>query len=202
MSGKPALPELDAVVLAGGDSRCMGSDKATLPFRGTTLVDAVAGVLAPMFRRVLVIAREPGLVTSANAEILTDDRPLHGPLVGLARGLAHSGAPWCFVTACDMPFVQPAVVLEMAAHLGDCDAVVPENGGRLQYLHAFYSQSCLPRAEALLEQGSTSLRALLSQCEVTQLDEDIFRHLPNAGQSFLDLDTTEEYRSALDDPSP
>ncbi|MBM11946.1 MAG: hypothetical protein CL759_07730 [Chloroflexi bacterium] len=60
----------------------MGSDKTTLPFRGTTLVDAVAGVLAPMFRRVLVIAREPVLVTSANAEILTDDRPLHGPLVG------------------------------------------------------------------------------------------------------------------------
>ena len=118
----------------------------------------------------------------------------------MARGLAHSDAPWCFVAACDMPYLQAEVIREMAAHLVDCDAVVPEYNGRLQTLHAFYSSGCLPIAEGLLERGVTSMKALLSRCRVTKLSQDLFQGVPGGLRSFHDLDTIEEYEAALNAP--
>jgi molybdopterin-guanine dinucleotide biosynthesis protein A len=197
MSGRPDISQLDAIVLAGGDSRRMGSPKAILPFGSTTLVGAAVEALRPVFRQVLVITRDKAPLSGLDVEILEDDRPLQGPLVGLARGLSHSGAPWCFLAACDMPFLQTKVIQKMAAHLRGCDAVVPEYNGRLQTLHAFYSNSCLSFAEELLGQGITSMKALLPRCRVTRLTEDHFASVPGGLQSFRDLDTDEEYRAAL-----
>ena len=91
-------------------------------------------------------------MTGIDAEVLENEWPLQGPLVGVARELAHSDADWCFVAACDMPFLQVAVIKEMAKHLTGCKAVIPEYNARLQTLHAFYSRACLPIAQGMLEQ--------------------------------------------------
>ena len=197
MSERSDISQMDAIVLAGGDSRRMGSPKATLPFGGTTLLGAVVEALRPVFRQVLVVTRDKAPLSGLDVEILEDDRPLQGPLVGLARGLSHSGAPWCFVAACDMPFLQTEVIRKMATHLRGCDAVVPEYNGHLQTLHAFYSSGCLSIAEDLLGQGITSMKALLSRCRVTKLTEGHFASVPVEVRSFRDLDTDEEYRAAF-----
>ena len=189
--------DLDAVVLAGGESQRMGFPKALLPLGKTTLIDAVIASLVPLFRRVLVVARHGKGMTGLDAVVLTDQRPERGPLVGLARGLAASDAPWCFVVGCDMPFLPPEVIHRMAAHLDGCDILVPRVGGRLQPLHAFYSQKCLPYAEQLLERGVTSLRALFPHCDVRSVESTDFLDLDSELLSFRDLDTLEEYQAAV-----
>ena len=193
----PNISELDAFVLAGGDSRRMGLPKATLPMGGTSLVGVVVEALRPLFRQVIVVTRDKDALTGIDVEVLEDGYPLQGPLVGLVRGLSYSDAPWCFVAACDLPFLQPDVIREMVAHLGDCDAVVPEVNGRLQTLHPFYSSGCLPMAEELLAQGITSMKGLLSGCRVTELPQDRLSNIPGGLDSFRDLDTIEEYQAAL-----
>ncbi len=125
-----------------------------------------------------MVTRDRAPLSGHDVQILEDGRPLQGPLVGLARGLFHSGAPWCFVAACDMPFLQIEVIQKMAVHLRDCEAVVPEYNGRLQSLHAFYSSGCLSITEELLGQGITSMKALLSRCRVTKLTEGHFASVP------------------------
>ena len=200
MNRPPDISKLDAIVLAGGDSKRMCAVKATLPFGDTSLAGAAVAALRPVFRKVIVVTRNKDSLRGLDAEILEDEWPLRGPLVGLARGLAHSDADWCFVAACDMPFLQVAVIKEMAKHITGCDAVIPEYHGRLQTLHAFYSRACLPVAQGLLEQGITSMRALVSGCRVTKLSQDYFAQIPGGLRSFRDLDTTEEYRDALNDP--
>ena len=99
-----------------------------------------------------------------------------------------------------MPFIQVEVIREMAAYLVDCDAIVPEYNGRLQTLHAFYGSGCLSIAEDLLEQGTTSMHALVSRCRVNKLPQDHFARVPGGLQSFRDLDTAEEYRDAVSGP--
>jgi molybdopterin-guanine dinucleotide biosynthesis protein A len=174
----------------------MGSPKALLPLGSTTLIDAVIACLVPLFRRVLVVTRDDNGITGLDAEVLMDQRPERGPLVGLARGLAASDAPWCFVVGCDMPFLRPQVIHRMAEHLDDCDILVPRVGGRLQPLHAFYSQRCLPYSEQLLERGVTSLRALFPLCDVRPVESTDFLDLDPELLSFRDLDTVEEYQAA------
>lgn len=200
MNQPPDTSKMDAIVLAGGGSRRMGAAKATLPFGDTSLVGTAVAALRPVFRQVLVVTRDKDSLTGIDAEVLEDEWPLQGPLVGVARELAHSDADWCFVAACDMPFLQVAVIKEMAKHLTGCEAVIPEYNARLQTLHAFYSRACLPIAQGLLEQGITSMRALVYRCRVTKLSQDDFAHIPDGLRSFRDLDTTEEYLDAFNDP--
>lgn len=188
--------DLDALVLAGGESRRMGSHKAFLPLGSTTVMDSVLDVLRPMFRRVLVVVRENGTLVIPGVEVLADDRPERGPLVGLARGLAASDAPWCFVVGCDMPFLRPQVIEAMAERLGECDILALSLEGWLQPLHAFYSPRCLTAAVELLDNGVTSIRALFRRCKLETVTAADLAEVDPGLLSFRDLDTREEYRTA------
>lgn len=188
--------DLDALVLAGGESRRVGSPKALMPLGGTTLIRTVIALLHPLFRRVVVVARDNQALASLGIEVLTDARPERGPLVGLARGLAASDAPWCFVVGCDMPFLRPQVIHRMAAHLGGCDILAPQVEGWLQPLHAFYGQGCLPYAEELLDSGVTSLRALFPLCKVRGIAAADFLDIDPELLSLKDVNTMEDYQAA------
>ncbi len=48
-----------------------------------------------------------------------------GPLAGLAAGMEGAATPWIFAVACDMPFINPAVIEYLAGQRTDCQAVVP-----------------------------------------------------------------------------
>lgn len=196
MSERARTLDMDALVLAGGESRRMGASKAALPFGDGTLAGTVVSVLRPLFRRVLVVARDNQGWLGEGVELLTDDRPERGPLVGLARGLDASGAGWCFVVGCDMPFLRPEVISRMAERLDGCDVLAPSVGARVQPLHAFYSQECLAPARSLLESGVTSLGALLRLCRVRTVSASDLLDLDPYLMSFRDVDTGEEYEEA------
>ena len=189
-----ALQNLDALVLAGGESSRMGGPKALLPVGNTTLLGATIDRLRPLFRQVLVVTRDRDALMGLDVEVLTDDRPERGPLVGLARGLAASDAPWCFVAGCDMPFLNPAVIGLMAQYLEGYEVVVPSVNGRLQPLHAFYSHECLPLARDLLDSGKKSMHALLDRCHVRTIGSEALMALDPEFLSFRDVDTQEAYR--------
>ncbi|MBI2165045.1 MAG: molybdenum cofactor guanylyltransferase [Chloroflexi bacterium] len=196
MEGVLITHVLDALVLAGGEGKRMGSPKALLPFGNTTLIGAVLRVLRPIFRKVLVVCRDPAGLPRLGVDVLMDDRPQRGPLVGLARGLAASDASWCFAVGCDMPFLRLAVIQRMAGRLEGCDILVPHVMGRLQPLHAFYSRSCLAPARVLLDEGETSLQALLDRCRVRTMTAGDFLDVDTRLMSFLDVDTAEDYERA------
>lgn len=107
----------------------MGFPKAFLSLGDTTLIETVISQLQPVFRRVLVVARNSKGLRDLDATVLTDQRLERGPLVGVTRGLAVSGAPWCFVVGCDMPFLNPEVIKRMALHIDDCDVLAPRMAG-------------------------------------------------------------------------
>jgi molybdopterin-guanine dinucleotide biosynthesis protein A len=188
---------MDAIVLAGGDSRRMGFPKAFLTLGNTTLIETVISRLQPIFRRVLVVGRDSKGLRDLDAVVLTDQRMERGPLVGVARGLAISDAPWCFVVGCDMPFLSQEVIKRMALHLDNCDVLAPMVDDHLQPLHAFYSQRCLPIAKKLLDYGVTSLQAIFPSCNVNTLESDVFLDIDPDLLSFRDLDTVDDYHAAL-----
>ena len=112
----------------------MGSPKALLSLGNATLIETVISRLQPIFRQVLVVTRDSKEFRELNALVLTDQRLEKGPLVGLARGLSVSDAPWCFVVGCDMPFLHQEVIQRMALHLDSCDVLAARVDGHLQPL--------------------------------------------------------------------
>ena len=161
---------LAAVVLAGGASRRMGRDKATLEHPGgaTTMVEYTVGVLTSRCSPVFVIAAPGQALPALDAEVLRDEIRGVGPLLATGRGLraaAAAGLERAFVSAVDMPFLSAEVIDELAGHRG-VDIVLPWDG-RDHYLAGIYRADLADHIDALVAAGERSMRALADSA-VTQ----------------------------------
>lgn len=190
-----------AVIMAGGRSRRMGNDKATLRLGERTLLQRLADRVQPLFARVVVSVREPR--PDIELPQICDQHPDAGPLAGLCAALEQAGTPWIFAVATDMPFVAPALIELLAARRAGFDAVVPLVAGHPQPLAAFYSSRCLAPVRALLAEaavsgrgGKRSLRAALERLNVCYVGESDLLAADPGLRSFFDLDTPQDLAAA------
>ncbi len=189
------IADCTAVVLAGGESQRMGSDKATLRFGKQTLLQHVLDIVQPMFEQVLISVRQPR--PGIDLPQICDTYANAGPLAGLCAGLEQTENDWIFAVATDMPFVQPALIEHLAGKRVGYQAVVPMVHGHPQPLAAFYSVTCLQAIQALLaSEGKHSLRAALEQLNVCYVDESELLVADPGLRSFFDLDTPQDLAAA------
>jgi len=180
------------LLLAGGESRRMGRPKALLPVCGSTLIEWMAGRLAPRFQRLLVSAGdEQQLPESLRVHLVRDLRPAAGPLAGIESGLAATSHDVLVVVACDMPGVGVALTQKLLAASAGHDAAVPRVGGRPEPTCAAYRRSAAGPVTRLLDAGHRRAADVLRDLDVRWLDDE------PAGQ-FADLDTPEDYAAFLD----
>ncbi|MEZ0354718.1 molybdenum cofactor guanylyltransferase [Mycobacterium sp. SA01] len=161
---------LAAVVLAGGASRRMGRDKATLPHPdgGATMVEYTVAMLSSRCAPVFVIAAPGQALPALDGQILRDEVRGVGPLLATGRGLraaAEAGVERAFVSAVDMPFLSTEIIDELAQHRG-VDIVLPWDG-RDHYLAGIYNTGLADHIDALVAAGERSMRAL-AESVVTQ----------------------------------
>ncbi|WP_326546061.1 molybdenum cofactor guanylyltransferase [Mycolicibacterium sp. ND9-15] len=164
---------LAAIILAGGASRRMGRDKATLTYEGTTLVERMVSILGPRCTPVLVIAAPGQALPPLDAEVLRDEVRGVGPLLATGRGLraaAEAGAELAFVAAVDMPLLTVDLLDELAApavRLG-ADVVLPWDG-RDHYLAGVYRTALAGRVAELVAAGERSMRALVERVDTQRI---------------------------------
>ncbi len=188
------IEDCTALILAGGDSRRMGQDKAALVLNGRTLLDRVTDTMKSLFSNVIVSVRQPR--AGVNKPQVCDEQPSGGPMAGLIAGLQQAGTPWVFAVACDMPFVTSGVVTHLASLRNGHQAVVPVVDGHLQPLAAFYATSALDAMRANLATGDKSLRGALEKLDVRYVSEAELRECDPQLRSFFDLDTPQDLQAA------
>lgn len=153
-------------VLAGGESRRFGSDKAAEHIAGKPLVVRAAETLARVFADVVIVSsREP--VTDAWPHV-PDRRTGQGPLAGIEAALlcaSERGLDGAFVLACDLPLVDEATVRTVLAALGDRLAAAPAPAGSpgVEPLCAAYRVACLPFVVDALDRGDLAVRGLVER---------------------------------------
>lgn len=153
---------LDGVVLAGGRSHRMGTDKALLTIGGERLVDRAARRLAPVCNRVVVASGERQLEDLTVPQV-ADEVADAGPLAGLCAGLRWvserpGAAALCAVVAVDLPDASPAVLLALARAWQGGPGVVPVVAGARQPLHAVYAPTTAAAFALQLAAGERSPR--------------------------------------------
>jgi len=148
---QPAQPPMiTGVVLAGGNSRRMGFNKALLEVGGCRLVERVVHALREAFGRVMLVANEPADYLYLGMPVVSDIFPGRGPLSGIHAALVHAGTPYVFVAACDMPLADTRLARFLAGRAHGFDVVVVREGVYLEPMFAVYSRNCLTPVEALL----------------------------------------------------
>lgn len=140
-------------VLTGGASRRMGRDKALLPYRGRTLVEAIADEVRHATSSVTLVGA-PERYRHLGLPVLSEDFPGCGPLSGVEAALRHSPAPWNLIAGCDMAGVRSEWLNELltaaAAH-PEATIVVPESpDGQLHALCAAWHVRALEPVRAAL----------------------------------------------------
>ena len=149
----PPLAGVTGVALAGGHGSRMGSDKAALILDGRPLIARVVVRLRLALASVIVIGPDSLAALQPGAPIIPDARPGLGPLGGLATALEAASTEWIFLVACDMPFIQPALVRHMASlalEAPDAEAVALRAPGGLEPLHAVYRRDIAPQVARTL----------------------------------------------------
>ena len=156
---------LPVYILAGGHSGRFGSDKARAPLEGRTLLEHVAGWLAPLADRVTVVASQVDLYDDLGFRTIADELPDRGPLGGLARALndLQPGEDRLLLAPCDLLGVR----IEWLRGLLDSAEEAPAaafraTDGRWQPLPALFSRGVGQRVREHLDQGRLALWRVLA----------------------------------------
>lgn len=177
----------------------MGTDKALLEIGGVPLLRRVVDRLTGISDDVVVVSDTPAhdAVISDSARRIGDLLPGKGAIGGILSGLTAIRHDFAVVVACDMPFLNQALILAMVEALGAFDAVVPRIDSRLQPTHAVYRRTCLPAIAQSLE-GEIVPRAtvFLDHVEVNVLEEPWFESLDALHRSFSNLNTARDLEAA------
>ncbi|HEY5172484.1 MAG TPA: NTP transferase domain-containing protein [Acidimicrobiia bacterium] len=175
------------MLLTGGASRRMATDKATIVWRGETLAARAA--------RVLAAACDPVIEVGSGASELNcvrEDPPGSGPLAALLAGArAMETHTPVVLLACDLPFVE-LPILRLLVDWPGAQTVIPVVDGRLQYACARYGSDALERAEAARRAGEHSLQAAAGD-DHDELSESQWRAVGPAN-TFADVDTPADLR--------
>jgi len=187
---------MTGIILAGGENRRMGTDKAFLEFKGRLLVEHIIGVFAELFGRTIIVTNNPERYRGYDVEVVQDALAARGPLTGIYSGLKQSRDELNFVAACDMPFLNPALIKFMAGAAGGYEAVVPQVGKFLEPLHAVYARRILPVIGSQLQQGEQRIRELFPRLHIRYVTEAEIVRFDPLKRSFQNVNTPEEYKEA------
>lgn len=154
-------------VLAGGLSRRMGRDKATLPVDGVPMAARVAQVLAEAgCAPVTLVGRQPALRT-LGLPVLAEGDAEHHPLYGVAAALEGCATPLALFCPCDLVAVSAAPLVALVGYGAPC---VAASAGRRHPLLVVLPRSWAARARALAQAGGAA-RALTEGLPGIELPE-------------------------------
>ena len=194
-------PRVSGVVLAGGESRRLGRNKALERIGDQTLIERVVGCIAPVSAEVIVVVASPPKATAlplpAEVRVVSDRYPRCGSLGGIFTGLSASREPWILLVACDMPFLDPRLMRRLMAMRRGVDAVVPCLNGRPEPLHALYSKTCLEPMERMLQGGLLKIAPLFEMVRVRYVDERTIDRIDPHHRSFFNVNSPADVEEAL-----
>lgn len=182
------IADCTGVLLAGGQSRRFGSNKALAPVNGCRLIEHPARILAELFDHQLLVTNTPELYAFLDWPMIPDLAPGGGPLAGIEAALSRAATPYIFVAGCDMPNLDRALTRHLYSLAAGFDAVIPVSAKGWEPLHGVYSRTALPIISTALAAGTRKLQAVLATLKVREVGEtEMLAVSATALQSFSNI---------------
>jgi len=157
---------ITGIILAGGKSSRMGSDKALLKINNTTFIEKIIDVMQPYVDEIIIISdnsnhdrfnirREEDFIKDA------------GPLAGLLTGMYYAKHENILALSCDIPMISKKVIETLISQADDAFEVNQiESEGKTMPLIAIYKKSCWYPIYRLLQNGERRLRVAVENFKV------------------------------------
>lgn len=188
--------KITGMILAGGISRRMGTDKSFLDLGGEPVIAHVIQAVTAAFPRVLLITNDPDKYARFGLPMTPDIIPGIGTLGGIHAGLSSLTSGAAFMTASDMPFIRREVMDYLVGAFNDTDAVVPYLRGEYEPLLAVYSKRCLPAIEKTIASRKRRAVDFLKSVRLRTVLDDEFRSVDPGLVSIFNINTPADYARA------
>ncbi|WP_416293648.1 molybdenum cofactor guanylyltransferase [Paenibacillus illinoisensis] len=197
------MKEWTGIILAGGLSSRIGSNKALLPLDGSIVLEHVAEAIAPAVSRIIVAAGpNVDAYQALGYTCVEDGYPGKGPLAGLHAALEASETEWNLVCACDMPLVQPSLfttLQRLAASDKTHPAMVPRLEGRVHPLVGMYHMDVLPSLEQCLKEDRLRVTRWLEEigCRYVEAEDLERAGIQDAAAQLSNMNTMQDYQDLV-----
>ncbi|MEE8185794.1 MAG: molybdenum cofactor guanylyltransferase, partial [Thermodesulfobacteriota bacterium] len=123
---------MTGAILAGGKSKRMGFNKAFIEVNGQSIIQRIISVMRDTFCNVMVVTNKNNVLDyeALDVRVVADIYKERGSLGGIYTAIFHSSSQYCFVAACDMPFLNSGIINNMLKSIDKHEAVVPYINGR------------------------------------------------------------------------
>lgn len=191
--------EWTGIILAGGLSSRMGTNKAMLELNGSLVLQHVTKAMRPGVSRIIVAAG-PNVTTygAMGYDCVQDHYPGKGPLAGLHAALEASDTEWNLVCACDMPLLQTSFfngIKKLVESHNSYAAIVPRVDGHVHPLAGAYHKRVLPDLEQRLIQDHLRVMRWLEEigCLYVETEELERVGVHQVAMQMSNMNTPEEY---------
>ncbi len=168
-----------AILLAGGQSTRMGTDKARLPWGDTTLLQHIHAQLSAHFDEVLLASGTPDRYADLGLIGIADSPLAEGPMAGILAGLQAARYELVYLHPCDTPELSAELLGRFFGALTDTLAGVHARCGSAdQALVGLYRRVPLEATlRASAARGKHGIHAAVAQLHVAKIETDDLRNL-------------------------
>ena len=194
--------DLTAVVLAGGRSMRMGTDKTLMELGGQPLLIRAVEAVHPLATQTIVVTNRPDELPLAQLPddivVMTDEVAYQGPLGGIASACRQATNEWILTIAADMPWISQGIVDYLWQHRAGADVVIPIGPQGPEPLLALYRVAAVePAAREVLGSGRRRIVAMFDELNVTRIERSDLEAIDPGLPSFFNINTRADYQKAL-----
>lgn len=187
-----------AIILSGGKSSRMGTNKALLKINEKTNIERIADTLRLLFDELILVTNDPETYKFLEVKIVNDHYPGMGPLAGVHAGLIASNYDLNFVVACDMPFVSGELAEALVNNGAHYDAVIPVLNGRQQPLFSVFQKRTADQIGECINNERLRMKHLLDDLHVLYMTEQELQAYSSVDldRVFFNMNHPNEYEEA------
>ena len=173
--------DITGIILAGGKSSRMGSDKGFLKLNGYTFMSYIIETIKPIVNTIIIVSNNSDYNEFGykRVEDIIEDT---GPLAGLYSGLYHSETENNLVLSCDVPLINSSVLNQLIEGFDNgFDVIQLQSQNKTMPLIALYKKQCLHKCLELLDKGEKRLRIAVEQLKTKTitLDSELDKYVKN-----------------------
>ncbi len=188
------------IILAGGKSSRMGTNKALLDLNGRRVIEGIVETLRDITDEMLVVTNTFAEYEFLQLPLIADNwKGGLGPLAGIEAGLTASKTEYNLIVACDMPFISIELGRYLLSCLDESQAVVPQIEETRHPLFAAYRREVLGEVRKSLEKKELGIWRFLRNVDLKTVTKDELASLglPNEEQYFFNMNNREHYQKAI-----
>ncbi len=165
--------DITGVILAGGQSRRFGSNKALALFHGKSLIQYATETVAAIFNDCLLVTNAPEQYDFLNIPMIRDQYQDSGPLAGIHAALLQISTSRAFVVACDMPNLSPELIRYICnINEQEYDVIIPWLEKGQEPLFGIYHKKSLAVIDSYLQQKDCQIIRALEDLQVRRVGEE------------------------------